>query len=253
MATTTTATTTTPTSTITAVTTSWIKTHERLVALALILLVGGWGYSKYADASASKAETRAALAEQALALQKTTDTQLASTVAQVTQQYQTMVQALTAQNSALAQAVAQRQASQTANQTHDAVLPLPDLANRLKTLGNAPDGSVFASGNGVNLTQPGALSITQTLETIPALQGDLKDTQAALGASQGALTQAGTVITGQAKEIAGLNLAATDQDKACKAQVAAVKATANVEKRKWFFRGVIVGFIGGLWSGHAGL
>jgi hypothetical protein len=186
-------------------------------------------------------------------LQKTTDTQLAATVAQVTQQYQSMVQALAAQNVALAQAVAQRQASQVVNQNHDAVLPLPDLANRLKTLGNAPDGSVLAVGDKIELTQPGAVAVTQTLETIPALQGDLKDTQAALGASQGALTQAGTVIADQGKQITGLNLAATDQDKACKAQVAAVKADANKSKWSWFKRGVIVGFLGGLYAGHVGL
>ena|ERR1019366_7275011 len=232
---------------------SWLQKHERIVIVALVLAAGSWGLQHYLNNVAAKAETRATVAEQALVLQKATDTQLAATVAQVTQQYQSMVQALAAQNVALAQAVAKRQASQVVNQNHDAVLPLPDLANRLKTLGNAPDGSVLAVGDKIELTQPGAVAVTQTLETIPALQGDLKDTQAALGASQGALTQAGTVINDQGKQITGLNLAATDQDKACKAQVAAVKAEANKSKWSWFKRGVIVGFLGGLYAGHVGL
>jgi hypothetical protein len=232
---------------------SWLQKHERIVIVALVLAAGSWGLQHYLDNAAAKAETRATVAEQALVLQKAADTQLASTVAQVTQQYQAMVQALTAQNSSLAAAAASRQTAQTANQAKDATLPLIDLANRLQTLGKAPEGTVSASGNSVNLTQPGAVAVVQQLETIPELQGDLKDTQAALGASQGALTQAGTVITGQAKEITGLNLAATDQDKACKTQIAAVKADARKSKIKWFKIGFISGFVTGLWGGHAGL
>ena len=232
---------------------SWLQKHERIVIVALVLLVGGWGLGKYLDIAASRSEARATAAEQALVDQKAQNAQYAAQVAQVEQQYVAMVQALAAQNAALAQAVAQRQASQTVNQTHDAVLPLPDLANRLKTIGNAPEGSVSVLGDKIELSQPGAVAVMQTLETIPTLQGDLKDTQAALGATQAALTQAGTVVADKDKQITGLNLQISDADKACKAQVSAVTADANKSKRKWFLRGVLFGFLGGLWGGHAGL
>src|ERR1019366_4244076 len=123
---------------------SWLQKHERIVIVALVLAAGSWGLQQYLNNVAAKAETRATVAEQALMLQKTTDTQLAATVAQVTQQYQSMVQALAVQNVALAQAVAQREASQVVNQNHDAWLPVPYFANRLKTLRKSPEGPGFA-------------------------------------------------------------------------------------------------------------
>jgi hypothetical protein len=132
-------------------------------------------------------------------------------------------------------------------------LPLSDLATRLATLGQAPVTDVSVVGNQIEVTQPGAVAIVQTLETIPALQADLKDTTAILGATQAAKAQADTLIAGQAKEITGLNLQITDADKACKTEIAAVKAEASRSKRKWFIRGFLAGVLGGLWLGHAGL
>ncbi len=241
---------TTPIATLTA-TQTWLQKHERIIIVALVLLGSAWAYGKYADASASKAEARATVAEQVLAAQKTQDAQLASQTASVLAQYQAMVQALSAQSASLAQAVAQRQASQVANQKADTTLPLPDLAKRLKTLGNAPDGSVSVLGNQIALTQPGAVAVTQTLETIPGLQGDLDDNQKLLGATQAAKDQGDKVIDAQAKQITGLNTAAVDQDKACKAEVVAAKAEGKKNSIKWFKRGFIVGFVSGLWAGHA--
>ena len=231
----------------------WLKAHEKIVALALILLVGGWGYSKYADASASKAETRATVAEQTLAAQKAQDAQLAATVIQLTQQYQQLTATLAAQNSALATALAQRQSVVAQNQTNDAALGLPALANRIQTLGNAPEGSVSALGDKIELTHPGAVAVAQTMETLPALQANLKDTQALLRATQVAKAAGDKVIDAQATEITGLNTAAVDQDKACKTQVAAVKAEGRKNSIKWFKRGFIVGFLGGLYVGHVAL
>ena len=232
---------------------SWLQKHERIVIVALVLLVGGWGLGKYLDIAASRSEARATAAEQALVDQKAQNAQYAAQVAQVEQQYVAMVQALAAQNAALAQAVAQRQASQTANQTHDAVLPLPDLANRLKTIGNAPEGSVSVLGDKIELSQPGAVAVTQTLETIPTLQGDLRDTQAALGATQTTLTQAGTVVADKDKQITGLNLQITDQEKSCTTRIASVTAESRKKQMSWFKRGLILGFLGGLFAGHSGL
>jgi len=86
-------TTTTTTPTVTSVTTSWFLAHERLLLVAMVLLAGAWGFSRYADLSASKAEARAVAAEQALASQKATDAQNAATTASVLAQYQAMVSA----------------------------------------------------------------------------------------------------------------------------------------------------------------
>jgi septal ring factor EnvC (AmiA/AmiB activator) len=242
-------TTTTPTTTI--ATTSWLKTHERLIIVALFLLAGYFGLNHYLNNAAAASETRAKTAEAALVSQQTQNTQLAAQSASVLAQYQAMVTALSAQNSSLAAAAASRQVSVVAQQKTDATLPVADLANRLKTLGNAPEGSVSTLGNQIDLTSPGAVAITQTLETIPALTSDLKDTQAALGATQAAQAKADEVIADQTKQITGLNLASVDQTKACTAQVAAVKAEGRKNSMKWFKRGFGLGFLSGLLAGHA--
>ena len=194
---------------------SWLQKHERIIIVALILLVGGWGYSKYADASASKAEARATVAEQTLAAQKAQDTQLAATVTQLTQQYQQLTSTLAAQNTTFALALAQRQAAVAQTQANDAALGLPALANKLQTLGNAPAGTVTTQGDSVNLTHPGAVAVVQTLDTLQGLNADLTDTRALLGATQAAKAAGDKVIDAQATEITGLNTAAVDQDKAC--------------------------------------
>ena len=232
---------------------SWLQRHERIVIVALVLLAGSWAFSRYADISAARADARANAAEQTLATQKAADAQNQATIAQVTQQYAAIVQSLQAQNSALANAVASRQASVAAQQRTDSTLPLVDLANRLKTLGNAPEGAVLTTGNYVEFTQPGAVAVVQTLETIPALQADLKDETTLAGAAQAAQKQGEVVIADQSKQIDGLNLTLVDADKQCKAQVAEVKAQARKSKSKLFKVGVFVGFLGGLFAGHSGL
>lgn len=232
---------------------SWLQRHERIVIVALVLLAGAWGFTKYADISASKAEARATVAEQALQSQKETDAKNDATTASVLAQYQSMVTALSAQNASLAAAAAQRQATVVKNQATDATLALPVLANRLVTLGNVPDGQVSSDPSHVILTQSGAVAVTQTLETIPALQGDLRDTQAHVVAANAALDKANEVMADQSTQIAGLKLTITDEEKACTAQVASVKAEARKSKIKWFKIGFLTGFVSGLYAGHAGL
>ena len=237
----------------TVVATSWLKAHEKLLIVLMILLASSWGFSKYADLRVAQTEARANSAEQALTQAKTQDAQNRATVAQVTQQYAAIVQSLQAQNASLSASLAQRQVSLAVQQRTDASLPLADLANRLKTLGNAPEGSVSVSGSQVTLTQPGAISVTTTLEQVPVLQQDLKDETTIAANGQAELAQANVVITEQTKQVTGLKLTITDEEKACTTQVAAVKAEGRKNSIKWFRRGVLVGIFGGLFAGHYGL
>lgn len=232
---------------------SWLQRHERLIIVALVLLAGTWSLNRYFDAAAVKADTRASVAEQALNVQKTIDAQNAAQTAQVESQYQAMVSALSAQNSLLAAAAASRQAAVVKNQATDATLALPALADRLKTLGNAPEGTVSVTNGQVALTQPGAVAVTQTLETIPALQADLKDAQTVNGNYEKTIAAADAYTTAQATEIDGLKTTLTAADKTCKAQIADVKAQARKSKWHWFKLGFVTGFVGGLYAGHAGV
>lgn len=235
----------------TAVAQTWLQRHERLLIVAMVLLAGAWGFSRYADLSASKAEARATVAEQALTAQKATDAQNQATTAQVLAQYQAMVSAQSTQIASLAAAAAQRQTAVVAQQKTDATLPVADLANRLKTLGNAPDGSVSTEGDSVKITQSGAVAVAQTLETLPALRDDLRDETELAGAAQAAQKQGEVVIKDQTTQITGLNLTLVDADKQCKAQIADVKAQARKSKIKFFKLGFVAGFVSGLWAGHS--
>ena len=236
---------------------AWLKAHEILVALVLLLAVGVWGYGRFLDASSSKAEARANTAEQALVAQKAQDAQNAAQILTLTQQYQQLTATLATQNASLAASLASRQTAQAAQQATDAHLAPSALATRLQQLANTlPEEVALAPDGKIDLTQSGAVKVTQTLEQIAPLQADLKDTQATLGATQAAKAQADTLIAAQGTQITGLNLAMTDQDKACKTEIASVKADAKKSKWSWFKRGFVVGavtgFVGGVFSGHAG-
>jgi len=239
--------------TLTAEAKTWLQKHERIVIVFLVLLAGAWGFSRYADLAAARTEARATAAEQALTSQKAVDAQNASQTAQVLAQYQAMVQAQSTQIASLAAAAAQRQTVLKQNQATDATLGLPALAGRLQTLGNVPDGQVSTEGNSVKITQSGTVAVVQTLETLPALQADLRDQITLTGAAQAAQKQGEVVIADQTKQIAGLNLTLVDADKQCKAQIAGVKAQGRKNSIKWFRRGFILGFVGGLFAGHAGM
>jgi len=229
----------------------FIKTHERLLIVALVLLAGSWGYSRYADNAAAKSEARATVAEQTLASQKAQDAQNQAQIVQLTQQYQQLTQVLAQQNASLAASVASRQTAQVAQQAKDAHLPPSDLATRLQTMGNASVGEVTVTPTGLALTEQAAVSVTETLEAIPVLQADLRDTQITLQTSEATVAKANDLTAEQAKQITGLNLTAKDADVVCKAQITAVKAEARKGKIKWFKIGFVTGFVSGLWAGHS--
>jgi|SRR5271154_5778687 len=231
------------------VTPSWLSTHaariERVVLLSLVLLGAGWGYSKYLSHAESTATARATAAEQALAAEKSQDAENAIATAQTLAQWQAMVQADHTLVASLAAAAAQRQQVLTKQVTTDVTLPLPDLANRLKTLGNAPDGTVTVTAdNSVKLTQNGAVAVTQTLEQVPVLQADLKDETALATALQAEEVQATAAVADQTKQIAGLNLTISGEETKCQAQVAQVQAQLKHSRWHWFLAGLVTGFVG---------
>ena len=251
MATSTTTTSTTPTATVTSVTQSWFRAHERIIVVALILAVGAFGLNKYFDVSAAKADAKAVAAEQVAADAKANSAALAAQSAIQAQQYQALVIALAAQNASLARSIASRQAALPVQQATDARLPLSDLATRLQTLGNAPVGSISVAGNQIDLTPSGAVSVTQTLEQVPVLQGNLADeTKIALNTRQ-ELEKSDVLSADLNAQITGLNNQLTADANSCKLNIAAVKADARKGKAKWFRIGYVAGLVSGLWLGHA--
>jgi hypothetical protein len=216
---------------------SWLQKHEKIVIVLLVVLLGVWGFQKYADQRAVAAETKAAVAESVKAAADRAAAQNAVTVQQVTQQYQTIIQTQTAQIQALMQQQAARDAAAIAQQKTDATLPSKALAQRMAAQANIAPVDITVLGDDIRLTRPGALAVVQTMEQIPVLQANLKDETAVAKSTQTELDQANSVIGVQKTQITDLNNKNVADSKACQAEIAVVKAKARKDALKWFARG----------------
>jgi hypothetical protein len=91
------------------------------------------------------------------------------------------------------------------------------------------------------------------LESVPVLTANLADQTKIAQNYQDELQKSDVLANNLNAQITGLNTLVTDNAKACTAQVAAVKADARKGKIKMFKWGFGLGFIAGLFGGHAGL
>jgi len=228
---------------------SWLKQHEKIVILFLILAVGAFGISKFFDVDAARKDAKYVAAEQIVANDQKNSAAAATATAQMQSQYTALVQALATQNAALSASIAQRTASQKAQVVQDSTLPLPGLAARWNQL--LPTVTPTVTPTGVILNEQGVRDTVSQLELVPALEGNLADeTKIAYGYQQEA-EKADALVNVQNSQIAGLNTQIADSTKACTAQVAAVKAEGHKNSVKWFKRGFGLGFIAGIFAGHA--
>src|ERR1035438_1516250 len=85
---------------------AWLKAHERLAMLALVLAVGSFGMSKYFDVSAARADAKYVAAQQQVTDAKANSAALALATAQMQGQYTALVQTLSIQNAQLAASIA---------------------------------------------------------------------------------------------------------------------------------------------------
>jgi hypothetical protein len=230
---------------------SWLKKHERIVLVSLVLLFGSLGLHHFLFNQASASALRATVAEQALVAAKATNVQQASQTAAVEAQYQSITDTLAKQNAALAASVASRQVVLTQRQTENATLPPTALAKEFQVLTGVQDADISADTTGLKLTPTGALTTVNLLETIPVLQKDLADTDADLGTTRTALGTANGVIAAQGTQIIGLNVTLVTQAKKAKDELDACKKAGRLQSFRWFVRGAVTGFIAGVFAGHA--
>ena len=248
MATSTTSTSVTPAATVVSTTQSWLKAHERIVCLFLILGVTAFGFNKYLDVTAAKADARAVAAEQIAADAKANAAQAAITASQTQAQYTALVQALAAQNASLASSIAQRTASQKAQATTNATLPVSGVAERWNVIAGT---LVTPSGDTIIVSSTDAHRTLDMLESVPVLQGNLTDQTQITQNLRQEVEKSDLLAKDLNVQINSLNVQITDQAKACTAEVAAVKADGRKNSIKWFKRGFILGFVSGIFAGHA--
>lgn len=227
---------------------SWLKTHERIIIVALVLAVGAFGLNKYFDVSAAKADAKAVAAEQVAADAKANSAAAAFTAAQTQAQYTALVQVLAAQNASLASSIAQRTASQTAQVIKNATLPVQGVAERWNTIAGT---LVTPVGDTIVVSSTDAHRTLDMLESVPVLSANLADETTIAKNLRQSWEKSVEVNDTQVKEISALNNQLTADAKSCTLQIAAVKADGKKNSVKWFKRGLIVGFLGGLFVGHA--
>jgi hypothetical protein len=220
---------------------SWetlIKAHEKLIIVAILALTAFHLYSRgidYLDRRDSKTAQAAAV------VVKTDDTKSKADAATLAALTKTVAQ----QQMLIAQQIVKQKQQTQAQQQNDATLPLPDLGARLALIAQLTPADVNSTQvpGSLVVSAPGALKVTQELETIPELQAE----NTALNTE---LTNDNTIIAKQTTLIGDLNVELADEKKSHVADVAAQK----VKTRHAFLRGLKiglgVGFIAGLVTGH---
>lgn len=229
---------------------TWIQKHERILIVLLVLLAGAWGYNRYVNYAAGKDHTTASVAAQQLQDQKDFNKQNNTNSQQAATVYQQTITALTQQNAQLAAAISARNKTLTDQQGKNNTAPLQDVAKRWSMLTGIADTDITASASGVTVTDAGARVTVNTLENVPVLQANLKDTQTSCRNTQTELDKANNVIGTLNTQVTGLNTQILEQDNTCKKQLAQAASDARKGKLKWFKAGVVTGFLGGLFLGH---
>ena len=247
---------------------TWVTTHEKLIIIIILCFVGWHLYTKGLDAwsqyedkqvAALQAQSAADKAATAAALKQ--DAADKATAAKAQAASNAMTAQVTAANAALAAAITARNAQTQQQQQTDLHATLPALDQRLVALVPAvnPQDIVAApDGKSVTVGIDTASKTVVQLELVPELQQDLKDTQTENAGLQTEITSLQTYnaalvaeVATEDKTISLLQTEVADNDKTCTALVNAEKVKTTKAFWHGFKVGAIVGFIGGLFVGHA--
>jgi hypothetical protein len=209
---------------------TWFQAHERLVIVALVLLVGCWLGNKYLDNAALDAKTRNGVAQQEASAAKN-----AADIAG--QQYAATIAALTQQNLALSATINQRQVY-TQQKVADVTAPTKTATDAISDIGTAYDRKIDVSiepTGRLSFPVPEVQQFTATKIERDADEATIADQVVVIKNQQVELDKGATLVS-------SLKAAQVTSDTACKTEVAQVKANANKSKRTWF----IIGFAAGL-------
>ena len=221
---------------------TFLKDHERLVLAVIAGLVLWFAIVKVDTLIANHDNATLQQAQVVAAVQEEKNVALAKQVAEQAAEYKALADKVNAQNAALEQANVNLANALIKQQHTDAGLPPTELVARLNTL--VPNANASITNGQTTLPQSGTVAVVQELEKVPVLTTQLQNKGTELDNAQKLLgTSQGQVAT-LTEQVTGLQVKAVDDAKVCAAQIAVVKAEARRSKRRWFYAGVIIGFIG---------
>ena len=222
---------------------AFIKAHHTLVFLigifGTVLYIGHLWINRSYDTALAKN----AVAQQVLQEQVTKNADLQKQQDARVQQYQALVDTLTKQNQTLVSGIVARNQAVATQQKTDATLPLADLAVRQQTLAGTP--GITSTESGLVESAAAAVVVTQKLESLPALEQNVKDQQTVITNKDSQIASINTVTNGLNDQVNGLKVQIVDGQKACIAQVNEAKAVARKKKASWFVHGLEIGAIVG--------
>lgn len=219
----------------------FLKQHERLILVLVVLGIAAWIGHKWVDHLANVDDAKEKQAQQVLDTQKAANEQQAAVVKQLEDIQAQLIPQLIQQNQTLMAGIQARSQVTVVQQQKDKSLPLPDLAKRWQSLAGLQPTDLTATDSGVQITDGGARQTVQQLELIPELQGTINDGKQILDNKDKQISSDQQVQSALKDQVSGLNLEIVAKDKQCDAQVAVIKAQARKSKWRYFFTGVGVG------------
>jgi hypothetical protein len=228
----------------TSVTQSWLKTHERIIIVFMILVCGTYGFNHWLDRTSTKDSAKAVASEQIATSQAAANKLLTTQLAQQTalfeqeknahaQEVARIVAAMASRNVVTKQAVAVAVAPKTPSQA----------VSDLSTAYTLPV-AVVPTDTGADVPTADLQQFTAIKIEHDALQSDVLDLQTQVTSDNQQISADSSLVTGLQTQVTGLNAQVKDNDVACKAEVTASKAQARRSKGHWFLLGVVTGFIG---------
>ena len=224
---------------------TWLQKHERLIIVVLVIGLSLFVVQKYFDLSAAIESHKAQEATAILQAQTSKTNNDLDTAKQLLSTYQAALVQSATENSKLADAIANRNLNLTTQQNNDKILPPSKLANRWEMLTGSDNGDIIATSDGFSVSSIAAITTVQRLEQVPVLEQNVSDEQDKEKNLQNSISKANDLISQGKITVNGLQLQLQDQTKACDAQIGLVKAEARKSKMKWFFAGLVTGFVGG--------
>jgi phage-related minor tail protein len=226
---------------------TYIKSHENLLLVALLGLSLWFAIGRYDKLTANHDASVLKQTQVVAQAQADKNAALAVQATEQAAQYKALSDKIQAQDAALIQANATLATALTAQQHKDATLPPTELVQRLNTLVPSAGATVTPNGvtpSGVVLPEAGAVATVQALESVPVLSTQLENERTQLGNTQSLLTATTAQVATLESQVSGLNLSLKDNQAVCNQQITVIKAEARRSKRRWFYVGVVVGFVG---------
>ncbi len=222
---------------------TWLIQHERIILVALVLVVGAFGLNKWLNTSAEVANNNAAVAAQVAAVQHDADVKIAAAVAQQTVLFNQEQAAREQEMASLVASIASRDAASNnrvviVSQPKTPTQAVIDLQNTYKL--NAP---VTVTADGADVPVADLQQFTIAKIEGDTAKADLADTQTALKSTQTALTSATDLVGALQNQVTGLNAENKLTIAAKDAEIKSIKAAARKSKRNFFIAGFISGFI----------